>query len=146
MKFPVCNILISLLLLSQCSFTSNSERGGYLIRYLNETRLAGNNYNNANVYILYTDRCKTCKPDRIDKIKKLLLQYDNNYVILNYPDTALANKLQSNAKIYLDNSNFDKYGLNAPENQIFIIRNGKVVFESFIDEAAYSKIRKKAGR
>jgi len=138
------NSLLLLVVLLACvpSKNDSSNRSIYLLRYLKSTLIVEEDTKNINIFLVYVDRCKTCKPNRIAKIIDFLKHYDNNVIIFNGKDTSALLQLSPFVKTYIDKKYLGQYGLIAPENQIFIIRGNRVVFDSFLDEKNYSQINK----
>jgi hypothetical protein len=134
-------IIFSLLIFSSCTVGKSSNRGSYLIRYLEDVIHFEGESSNLNVIILYTDRCKTCSSEKMIFIDKIVTANDF-LVILNFSDSTVENQINSKAVLKIDNGNLEKYGLSSPENQIFIIKDNEVIFDAYIEESNYKIIEK----
>jgi len=96
-----------------------------------------------NIYFVYTTNSSRCECQPIDEIILLLKEYKNNIVIMNEIDSTSIKTFDKYAQIYIEEFSLRKYGLIAPINQLFLLRNNTVIYKTLIDTDNHNKILKK---
>ncbi len=66
-------------------------------------------------------------------------EYKNNIVIMSTIDSLTMKTLEEYGDVYIDKISLRKYGLIAPENQLFMIRGDNVIFKTLLDTENHNK-------
>ena len=143
------NFLVIFLLFLNCSNPKDisisdglNNRTDMLEKYIKSKKGLFNIPNNVNIYFLYSSNNNRCTCQPINEIVVLLKEYKDNVVILNEEDSATIKNLYKYAEVYVDNKTLRKYGLMSPVNQLFIVRDNKVIYKTMINVDNQKKVLK----
>ncbi len=115
------------------------ERGDLLELYLESKKEIIDVPKDVNIYFIHNNGSYRCSYNPIEEVAILMKEYKNNIVIMSSVDSLTMKTLEEYGDVYIDKISLRKYGLIAPENQLFIIRDDNVIFKTLLDTENHNK-------